>query len=364
MTMFRPRTIALSALILSMPLFGVLGPKAATAPTTPLPGYQHQSITAAHRPQPLASALWFPASGGEPTGVGGNALFDPTLVLNGAQPTGRDHPLVLISHGSGGNMDQMGWLASVLVARGAIVAGVNHAGSTSGDSRPLASTRVWDRAGDLRVVLDAVLADPEFGPRIDRRRITALGFSMGGATALHLAGARMDRAAFAAACARLGEKAPDCTFLTGAGIDIATLPAAWEGDMSDPRIGAVVAIDAGYGHAMTKASLSAIDIPTLLITLGGPGTPWRETGMGPEGANLAAKIPDARSLELAPAWHFSFLPPCGRLGPLFVWLAREEPICSDPAGTDRDALHDLISREVADFLDLPEASGFDPAQNP
>lgn len=362
--MFRPRTIALSALILALPLFAVFGPKAATTPTTPLPGYQRQSITVAHRPQPLAVALWFPASGGRPTEVGGNALFDPTPVLEGAQPTGRDHPLVLISHGSGGNKDQMGWLASALVARGAIVAGVNHAGSTSGDSQPLASTRVWDRAGDLRALLDAVLADPEFGPRIDRGRITALGFSMGGATALHLGGARMDRASFAAACARLGDKAPDCTFLTGAGIDIATLPAAWEGDMSDPRIGRVVAIDAGYGHAMTKASLSAIEIPTLLITLGGPGTPWRETGMGPDGANLAAKIPGATAVELAPAWHFSFLPPCGRLGPLLVWLAGEEPICSDPAGTDRDAVHDLMSHKVADFLHLSEARGFDLAQTP
>ena len=362
--MLRRRTLALIAIAMALPLFWAFGPKAATAPTKPLPGYQRQTITVAHRPQPLAVALWFPASGGEATGIGGNALFDPTAVVLGAQPTGRDHPLVLISHGSGGNMDQMGWLASALVAQGAIVAGVNHAGSTSGDSQPLASTRVWDRANDLRAVLDTVLADAEFGPRIDRARITALGFSMGGATALHLGGARMDRAAFAAACARLGDKAPDCTFLTSAGIDIATLPAAWEGDLSDPRITAVVAIDAGYGHAMTKASLSTIDIPTLLITLGGPGTPWRETGMGAEGANLAAKIPGAKAVELSPAWHFSILPPCGRLGPLLVWLAGEEPICSDPNGTDRHALQGRISHEVADFLHLPEARGFDLAQNP
>jgi predicted dienelactone hydrolase len=362
--MLRRRAPALFAIAIALPLLTMLSPIAATAPETALPGYQRKSITVAHRPNPVSMALWFPASGGTGAEVGGNALFDPTPVMEGAQPIGRKHPLVLMSHGSGGNMDQMGWLASALVARGAIVAGVNHAGSTSGDSQPLASTRVWDRADDLRTLLDAVLADPQFGLLIDTSRIGALGFSMGGATALHLAGARMDRAVFATACARLGDKAPDCTFLTSAGIDIATLSPAWEGDMSDPRIGRVIAIDAGYGHAMTKASLSAIDIPTLLITLGGPGTPWRETGMGPDGADLAAKIPGARAVELSPAWHFSFLPPCGRLGPLLVWLAGEEPICSDLAGTDRRVLQDRMAREVGDFLNLGKAAAPNVAQHP
>ena len=164
-----------------------------------------------HRQQPVEMAIWFPASAGKTARAGGNTLFDPTPVLQGAQPTGQGRPLVLVSHRPGGNMHQMGWLASDLVARNAIVIGVNHAGSISGNRRPVASIYVRNRTDDLSAALDAILTDPVFEPHIDRRPITALGFSMGGATALHLTGTRIDRAAFAADCARLGDKAPDCT---------------------------------------------------------------------------------------------------------------------------------------------------------
>ena len=362
--MFRMGRLAILTAALALVLTVANLPQPHAPSAQPLPGYKRSGLAAPHRPMPIAMAVWFPASGGTPAKVGGNALFSPTTVLTDAVPVGQDHPLVLLSHGSGGNLDQMGWLAAPLVARGAIVVGVNHAGSTSGDSQPLASTRVWDRTDDLSAALDAILADPAFGPRIDLRQITALGFSMGGATALHLAGARMSRTTFASACKRLGDKAPDCTFLTGAGIDISNLPLAWEADMTDPRITAAIAIDAGYGHAMTSASLAAIDIPTLLITLGGPGTPWRETGTGPDGANLAAKIPGSIAVELSPGWHISFLPPCGRFGAVFVWMAGEEPICSDPAGTDRTALHARIVQQVTAFLALREPLGALPQSGP
>ena len=46
----------------------------------------------------------------------------------------------------------------------------------------------WERAVDLSKVLDGMLADPEFGPRIDPHRVGAAGFSYGGYTVLELAG--------------------------------------------------------------------------------------------------------------------------------------------------------------------------------
>jgi predicted dienelactone hydrolase len=45
----------------------------------------------------------------------------------------------------------------------------------------------WERAKDLSTVLDDVLADPDFGPHIDRRRIGAAGFSLGGYTVIEFA---------------------------------------------------------------------------------------------------------------------------------------------------------------------------------
>ena len=51
--------------------------------------------------------------------------------------------------------------------------------------------------------LDAILADPSFGPRIDASRIGAAGFSIGGFSVLGLAGATVDMAQFQAACAKV-----------------------------------------------------------------------------------------------------------------------------------------------------------------
>jgi predicted dienelactone hydrolase len=90
-------------------------------------------------------------------------------------------------------------------AHGYIAAAVNHPGNNA-----LAPYTVpgfvlwWLRARDLSAVLDHLLADPEFGPRIDPRRIGAAGFSLGGYTRIELAGGTSHPQAVLAACAAPG----------------------------------------------------------------------------------------------------------------------------------------------------------------
>lgn len=96
---------------------------------------------------------------------------------------------------------------------------VNHPGSTSGDSTPLGSVPLDLSARDVSAALDLALADPALAPRIDPERIAVLGFSMGGGTALQLAGARFDRAAYHAYCQHTGAAGRDCLWLqSGASI--------------------------------------------------------------------------------------------------------------------------------------------------
>ena len=45
----------------------------------------------------------------------------------------------------------------------------------------------WDRVRDLSAVIDGMLSDPTFMPRIDRQRIGAAGFSLGGYTMIAIA---------------------------------------------------------------------------------------------------------------------------------------------------------------------------------
>ncbi|MFB2594721.1 alpha/beta hydrolase family protein [Paracoccus sp. p4-l81] len=312
-----------------------------------LPGYDRLDIPAAHRGALIAGSIWYPAGSRTYPGlIGDNPVFHGTQAMVGAGLAEGQRPLVVISHGSGGNMDGLGWLAEGLVARGAMVLGLNHPGSTSGDSSPRRSVLLHDRAADIRAALDAALADPTFGPHVDPARISILGFSLGGATALNIAGARMDRTAYTAYCDSYPE-AQDCAFLAKGGVDLTTLPPEWESDMRDPRIGAVIGVDPAFGFGMTDESLRAIDMPTLLLSLGQP-----LLAVDPQASGLLANLPRAQQITLPDTDHFGFLGLCKPDGPALLRDEGEDPICDQAPGFDRAATHAQAVDAIADFLAL------------
>ena len=335
-------------LLLATALIGFAAPVLAD----PIAGYDRLTVTAPHRPEPLAASLWYPV--GTPTYrglIGDNAVFRGTQAFVGAGIADGRYPLVLISHGSGGNMDALSWLSSQLAARGVMVLGVNHPGSTTGDSSPRRSILLQDRAADLSAALDLVLADPAFAPHIDTSRIVAFGFSLGGTTALNLAGARMDRDLYQDYCARLGDKAHDCVFFAKGGVDLGALADAWEGDMRDPQVTAAIAVDPGMSHGFTPASVAALDMPVLLINLGGDDR-WLAGDVGHQGSDLTGRLPAAEYAVMAPANHFTFLAECKPGARELLIEEGEDPICDDPAGTDRARAHAEIIDAVAAFLNL------------
>lgn len=99
-------------------------------------------------------------------------------------------PVVLISHGTGGSASGLGWLASALARHGCVVLGVDHHGNTGVEAyRPEGFLCWWERATDLRFLLNRLSADGPLAGRLDLSRVAAAGFSLGGYTALALAGA-------------------------------------------------------------------------------------------------------------------------------------------------------------------------------
>ena len=68
--------------------------------------------------------------------VGDNKVFYGRPIQTGANLADGKFPLVVLSHGLGGNQYNISWLATALVTHGYIVAGVNHPGTTSGDFAP------------------------------------------------------------------------------------------------------------------------------------------------------------------------------------------------------------------------------------
>lgn len=335
------RLTSLTALLLCL---------AAGAKSETLPGYDRFDLTAAHRARPVAGFIWYPAAG--PTyrsKIGDGPLFDPTAAFMAPGVLQGRHPLVLLSHGSGGNADALGWLAAGLVAKGAIVLAVNHPGSTSGDSSARRSLDLAARAADLSAALDIVLADPDFAPYVDTTQISAVGFSLGGTTALSLAGAVFDRKQQAVRCAN-GPDAADCGFFLRGGAQFATAP-GFTANARDPRVQHVVAVDPGFGGAATDASLASITLPVHLINLG-EATRLPAVDVGPSGNNLAARLPGASYSVIASANHFTFLATCKPGAEAMLIEEGEDPICTDPAHTDRAKTHSRLIDDIAKGLGL------------
>lgn len=319
----------------------------------PIAGYDRLGIATSHRSNLVAGSIWYPV--GTPTYrsmIGSGPVFLGRPAYVGAAIAEGRHPLILLSHGSGGNMDSLAWLSSALALNGAMVLAVNHPGSTTGDSSPRRSIRLWERANDLSAALDQLLADPQLAAHVDTSRISALGFSLGGATALNLAGLRVDWAAFGDYCESSRGSEVDCQFFAKGGIVPATLPDGVERDARDARVTRAIAIDPGFTYAFTDASVAAMDLPALLINLGDAEERWSAVELGPQGSELAIRLANATYVEVAPANHFTFLAECTNGAEMLLAEEGDDPICSDPEGTDRQAVHERIIDAIVRFLDL------------
>lgn len=322
----------------------------ATTAHAEIPGYDRMDVRTDHRAYPVAASVWYPkGSVTYKSRIGDNPIFHGTPVFVGPQVAAGRHPLVLFSHGSGGSMDGSAWLLSALANRGAMVLAVNHPGSTSGDSSPRRSVRLDERAADLSAALDALLAEPAFAAHVDMDKIITVGFSLGGATALNLAGMRLDAGRYGAYCADAGRM--DCAFFAKGGVDFAALPDGFSADMRDPRVTATVAIDPAFTYVATDESLSQMALPVGLINLG-KANRLSAADVSDAGSGFVARLPNAAYAELSPANHFTFLPECKDRAEAMLAEEGEDPICSDPVGSDRRAIHQAIADQIAAFVGL------------
>lgn len=106
-------------------------------------------------------------------------------------------PLVIISHGGGGSHLVYRTVARHLAQNGYVVAMPEHHKNNRNDnSLEGENSNITLRTGHIRLVIDTLLCHAQFATSIDTHRIFMIGHSMGGCTALAVAGAvpwSMDR---------------------------------------------------------------------------------------------------------------------------------------------------------------------------
>lgn len=297
--------------------------------------------------RPLNAALWYPASEqGQARLVADNPVFyGESVVLNGTPASGQ-YPLVLLSHGYGGTWRNQSWLAVELASHGYIVAAPNHPGTTALNRDAQQAAALWARPNDLSRVIDAVTADAALAGEVNRQKIAAIGHSLGGWTVLALAGGMFDTARFKKECRRY-PVLNACTLVATLGLENHAL----EKSLEDPRIKAVVSLDAGLVRGFTPLSLAAVHLPVLIIAA---GTDVGDMPVELESGYLKKAIPPASLtyVEIPDAMHFSFLQRCkpGAADILDGENQGEGILCKDGGTRSREEIHRQVAAIVTGFL--------------
>jgi predicted dienelactone hydrolase len=318
-------------------------------------GYEQISFPVAHHDGLVSGALWYPSTGGgSEQRIGENGVFIGTPVQDGGDIAEGPFPVVLVSHGLGGNIRTLSWLTAGLAEKGAVVISVDHPNSTTSDFDLLKGLEHRTRVQDLQAALDKLEADPRFAGQLDMTRVMAAGFSYGGWTALSMGGVTGDLEEYAAHCGTVGTASSHCTDLAEGGIDLHSLDAdAWNASYKDARVTLVAAIDPALHYGLTSENVTGLVDNVLLIGLGEGPDRLLATDFSPKGSNFTALLPDAQIETFVPGSHFAALLTCKPMGAAILKEEGDDPVCDDPEGMDRSALHAQIVNSIAMQLGLP-----------
>ena len=222
-------------------------------------------------------------------------------------------PLVVISHGNGGSHLLYRTISTYLAKNGYVVAMLEHYGNNRNNNHLENTTEnLINRPQHVILTIDEILSENRFGKYILNQNIAVIGHSMGGYTALALAGG---------------------------------VPRTKEGLIievpSDPRIKAIVLLAPGTGWF--KNALEKVTVPILLLTAEHDHvTPAWNAEIVLNG------VPDKSKVifqMIENAGHFSFLSPF----PKDMKNAGFLP-SNDPEGFDRERFHTQLPINILDFL--------------
>ncbi|OWP63829.1 alpha/beta hydrolase [Hymenobacter amundsenii] len=263
--------------------------------------------------------LYPTATAGRPTMVG---LYELPVAPMAAAAAGA-FPLVVISHGTGGSGLTHRLLAHYLARHGCVVALPEHPHNHRADNS-WANTpqNLLARPRHLRLVIDFLLAAGWLEGAVKTKGVALIGHSLGGYSALALAGGR-------------AQSLPPAGMADGG----QPLPV-----ISDARVRALVLLAPAVSWFQAEGALQNVTVPILLLA----AEHDVQTPPAFHAALLRRHLPNPANLTyrlVANAGHFSFLSPfpAARISPAL-------PPSQDPPGFDRAQFQAELGPEVLAFL--------------
>ncbi|PJJ59900.1 alpha/beta hydrolase family protein [Hymenobacter chitinivorans] len=282
-------------------------------------GYRSLLVTDATLALTFPVVVLYPSAGPEqPEQLGPYELS----LARAAEPAPGRFPVVLISHGTGGSGLVYRTLAHFLASQGFVVGLPEHPhNNRADDSWAQTPQNLTARPRHLQLALDAVLHDSSLAPATAPDAVALIGHSLGGYTALALAGGT-----------------PTTLPRESADGRPRLIPTPTDG-----RIRALVLLAPATPWFRAPDTLCQIQVPVLLLTA------EKDQHTGPWHAqNVLRGLPDPARVqhrEVANAGHFSFLSPfpAARVSRMF-------PPSQDPPGFDRAQFQQELQAEVLTFL--------------
>lgn len=247
--------------------------------------------------------------------------FRLDLSIN-AQPKEGKFPLVVISHGSGGGNLLYRTIARHLACNGFIVAMPEHPYNNLNDNT-LEGTieNLENRPRHINIAIDWFFDSEKFANVLKEDSISIIGHSIGGCTALTVAGGIPTS---------LPNESPDGKVKQ---INVS----------HGRKIKSLVLLAPGTVWFREKGALSAVDIPILMINA------EKDEFIKPFQAQIVLEgVADSNKVEhriVKNAAHLSFLSPF----PQFMVTEGFYP-AKDPDGFDREKFHNELKIEILDFL--------------
>lgn len=292
------------------------------------------------RERPLVTEIWYPVDENTPAAQPQGLWLrcaearDAPIKKNRAK-----YPLIVMSHGNGGDRLNNAWIAEILAANGYIVASMDHHGNTWNNKIAESFLKIWERPQDVSFIVDQLLAHEQFSPHINPKKIGFIGYSLGGLTGIWIAGGEISE--FGKPTLELipeGQLPESVNDDVVESIDFSQAKRSYR----DPRISAVFVMAPALGSLFDSSSLQAITIPVHIVA----SEVDNITPLDSSAKILASKIKKAAFTLIPGANHYVYLNEATKGGKMLL----DKKLALDPPNVDRSRVHEDIGQSAVLFF--------------